>query len=140
MLKNVECKEAAIPFLCNATFSLCGDSSLVVDLKEECIQVRDDNCTIEWRILENIYSVSIPSCDSLTANGNLTFAKAPPLTCPDQFDVFCDSLCLPSCGDFSQYSYDTVVASHIIYIVFEAIGLISGVITLIACFFSWRKM
>ena len=140
VLENEECNKAAIPFLCNATFSLCSDNSSVLDLKEECIQVRDDKCAIEWRILENIFNVPIPSCDSLSTNGTLTFAKAPQLTCPDQFDAFCDSVCLPSCGEFSQHSDDAAVASRVLAIFFEAIGLISGVITLIACLFNRKKM
>ena len=140
VLENEECNKAAIPFLCNATFSLCSDSSFTLDLKEQCLQVRDHNCTIEWRVLENIYGVSIPSCDSYIMNGSLTFAKAPQLTCPDQFDTFCDSICLPSCEDFSLYSRDAVVASHVLVIIFEVVGLISGVITLIACLVNKKKM
>ena len=140
VLENEECIKAAIPFLCNATFLLCSDNSLVLDLKEECIQVRDDYCTTEWRVLENIFNAPIPSCDSFSVNANLTFAKAPPLTCPDQFDTFCDSVCLPSCKDFSQNSHAATVVSHVLTIIFEAVGLISGVITLIACLFNREKM
>ena len=142
VLQNEECNNAAIPFLCNATFSLCSDNrlSLGLDLKEQCMQVRDDKCTIEWRVLENIFNVPIPSCDSFSVNGTLTFAKAPQLTCPDQFDAFCDSVCLPSCGEFSQNSYDATVASRVLTIIFEVIGLISGVITLLACLFNREKM
>lgn len=145
VLNNEQCSNAAVPFFCNATFLLCGDdsfdvSSFNMDLKKECLQVRDNDCTIEWRILENIFNVPIPSCESFAVNKNLTFSKAPALTCPDQFNVFCDSVCLPSCEDFSQYSDDATLASYVLVFVFQLIGLISGVITLIACLFNRKKM
>ena len=141
VLSNEQCNNAAIPFFCKAVFSLCSDDSFIAeDLEEECVHVRDDNCTIEWRVLENIFSVPIPSCESFVANGTLMFTKAPPLTCPDQFNVFCDSVCLPSCPEFSQYSEVANVTNYALMVVFELIGLISGVITLIACLFNRKKM
>lgn len=122
-------------------FSLCSDDSYVVDLEEECVQVRDNNCTIEWRVLENIYGVSIPSCESFSVGGTLTFDKAPPVnTCPDQFDLYCDSVCLPSCEDFSQFSDEATVVSYALIITFQLTGVISGVITLIGCLFNRKKM
>lgn len=140
-LNNEECNIAAVPFFCDAMFSLCSDDSYVVDLEQECIQVRDENCTTEWRVLENIFDVSIPSCESFSANGALSFAKAPALdTCPDQFNVYCDSVCLPSCEDFSQFSHDATVASYALIITFQLTGVVSGVITLIGCLFNRKKM
>ena len=141
VLNNEQCINAAIPFFCKAVFSLCSDDSFVAeDLEEECIHVRDNNCTIEWRILENIFNVPVPSCESFVVNGTLTFTKAPPLTCPDQFDFFCDSVCLPLCPDFSQYSQVANVTNYALLVVFELIGLIGGVITLIVCLLNRKKM
>ena len=140
-LNNEECSTVAVPFFCDAMFSLCSNDSYVIDLEEECVQVRDDNCTIEWRLLENVFDVSLPSCGSFSTNGSLTFDKAPPLdTCPDQFNVYCDSVCLPSCKDFSQFSHDATVAAFALTIVFQLVGIISGVITLIGCLFNRKKM
>ena len=140
-LNNDQCNNAAIPFFCKAIFSLCSDNTFVAeDLEEECVNVRDDNCTIEWRVLENIFSVPIPSCESFIANGTLTFTTAPLLTCPDQFNVFCNSVCLPSCSDFSLFSEDATFINYAFMVIFELIGLISGVITLIACLFNRKKM
>ena len=140
-LNNEECSAAAMPFFCSAMFSLCSDDSYVDDLEEQCVQVRDDNCTIEWRVLENIYDVSIPSCDSFSVGGTLTLDKAPPVnTCPDQFNLYCDSVCLPSCEDFSQFSHEATVVSYALIITFQLTGVISGVITLIGCLFNRKKM
>ena len=125
MLNNEQCINAVIPFFCKAVFSS------YEDLEEECVHIRDNNCTTEWRVLENIFNVSIPGCKS---------TKAKPLNCPDQFSVFCDSVCLPSCPDFSQFSEVANVTNYAVMVIFELIGLISGVITLVACLFNRKKM
>ena len=111
-----------------------------MDISEECEQVRDNDCPIEWRVLENFFGVPIPSCESFSENGTLTFSEAPPLNCSDQFDVFCGSLCLPLCSEFSQISHNAAVTANALTILFEVIGLIGGVITLIACFFNRKTM
>ena len=83
VLRNKQCNDSAIPFFCSAMYFLCGDDNddnLVVNLLEKCAEVRDNDCPIEWRGLENVLDVTIPSCESYTANSSITFAKAPPLT------------------------------------------------------------
>ena len=128
MLSNEQCD---ISFFCKAVLSSYGDGADHEDLEEECVHIRDNNCTTEWRVLENIFNVSIPGCVS---------TKAKPPDCPDQFNVFCDSFCLPSCPDFSQYSEVANVTNYAVMVTFELIGLISGVITLVACLFNRKKM
>ena len=141
MMNNEECTNATVSFFCKAVFSLCSDESIIAeDLEEECVDVRDNNCTIEWRVVENIFNVSLPSCESLAANRTVVWSKAPPLTCPEQFNVFCNSFCLPTCPDFFQFSQVATVANYVLLIVFELLGIISGVITLIACLFNREKM
>ena len=139
-LNNDQCNSSAVPFFCNATYSLCGDDTYMMDISVECVQVRDNDCAIEWRVLENFLGVPIPDCGSFSEDGNLSFTKAPPLNCSDQFDVFCDSMCLPVCSEFSQISHDAAVTSNALTILFEVIGLIGGVITLIACVFNRKTM
>ena len=139
-LNNDQCNSSTVPFFCNATYSLCGDDTYMIDIFEECVQVRDNDCAIEWRVLENFFDVPIPDCGSFSGDGNLSFAKAPPLNCSDQFDVFCDSMCLPVCSEFSQTSHDAAVTSNALTILFEVIGIISGIITLIACVFNRKTM
>jgi len=141
VLRNKQCNNSALPFFCKVVFSLCGDdSSFIMDLMEECITVRDNDCPVEWRVLENIFDISIPSCESYIANRNITFTKAPPPKCPDQFDVFCGSLCLPVCEQYSQVSHDATIASTVLTIIFLIIGLMGGVITLITCICNREKM
>jgi len=138
VLNNSRCNTSALPFFCDATYLLCGDETSMINISEVCIQVRDDYCAVEWRVLENFLSITIPDCGSYS--GNLTFTKAPPLDCPDQFDTFCGSLCLPVCSKFYQISQNAATASDALTIAFEAIGIIGGIITLLACVFNWKKM
>jgi len=139
-LNNDQCNSLAVPFFCNATLSLCGDDSYTMDISEECVQVRDNDCAIEWRVLENFFDASIPDCGSFYEDGNLSFSKAPLLNCSDQFDVFCGSMCLPLCSEFSQLSHNAAVTSNVLTILFETIGLIGGAITLIACVLNRKTM
>ena len=141
VLRNKQCNNTALPFFCDAMFLLCGDdNNSTVDLREECIKVRDDDCPIEWRVLENVFDATLPSCDSYTTNRSITLEKAPPLKCPSQFDVFCGSVCLPVCEKYSQISRDATIASNALIIMFIITGIIGGFITLIACFFNRDKM
>ena len=140
VLRNKQCNNSALPFFCKAVFSICGNDSFFTNLTEECVTVRDNDCSVEWRVLENIFDISIPSCESFTINKGLVFAKAPPLKCPDQFNVFCSSVCLPVCEQYSQVSHGATVASTVLVIIFIIIGIIGGLITLIACICNREKM
>ena len=141
VLSNKQCNNSAVSFFCSAMYYVCGDDdNSTVDLMEKCVEVRDNDCPIEWRGLENILDVLIPSCESYTANTNITFDKAPPLNCPDQFDEFCGSLCLPVCEEYSQVSRDAAIASDVLTLTVIIIGLIGGLITLVACIFNRDKM
>ena len=44
------------------------------------VQVRDDNCTIEWRLLENVFDVLFQAAGILVEMGILHLTKLPHLT------------------------------------------------------------
>ena len=134
-LENSQCTENALLFFCNATYSLCdGDSTL--PLSEECVQVRDDNCAAEWRIVDNLLNTSSLDCGTFqTANDSFV----PTLMCPDNFEVACNSLCLPSC-DFIVHSDTDVVVYRVLLSLFFIFSLIGGVITLVASVIKREKM
>ena len=143
VLRNKQCNDSAIPFFCSAVYFLCGDDiddNLAVNLLEKCAEVRDNDCPIEWRGLENVLDVTIPSCESYTANSSIIFVKAPPLNCPDQFDEFCGSICLPVSEEYSPESQDAAMASDVVTLTAMIIGLIGGVVTLTACVYNRDKM
>ena len=59
--------------------------------------------------------------------------------CPDNFEVVCNSLCLPSC-DFTPHSNGVTIGYRIWSSSFYILSLIGGVITLVACFLKREKM
>ena len=142
ILKNVsQCGSDTLPFFCNATLLLCNGNSSLVDLTEECEEVRDNKCASEWRIVENFYNRSVPDCTSYTLNRSLTFGSAPSLKCPEQFDHFCGSTCFPVCGEYSVLTEDSSTYYYRFVIsTCGVIGLISGVVTLIAFYFHRQKV
>lgn len=137
VLENEQCNNSALPFICNITHLLCED--LEVDLEGECVEIRDYDCAVVWRTLQNVFNVPLPNCASFVVGGNLTFSKAPPLTCHDQFDLYCNSFCLPSCERYSQIPWNDVFISDIVTIVLISISLLGGVLTLIVSVLN-RKM
>ena len=143
VLDNTQCNNSAIPFICNGTHVLCGDDNtprFAMGLQDECIQIRDHDCAVEWRALENIFSAILPDCASFAVGGNLTYSKAPPLTCPDEFDIHCGSFCLPSCKRFSQISQNAITISNYVTVALIAINLLGGIFTLVVCILNRKKM
>lgn len=131
-----------MPFICNTTQLLCGnDSSFAASLEEKCIQIRDHNCAVEWRVYENVFGNTLPDCASFAKNKNVTYSKAPALVCDgESHDVYCGSFCLPSCEDFSQISNDASTAAKYVIVILMGIGLLGGVFTLIVSIMNRRKM
>jgi len=138
-----QCGTDTLSFFCNATLLLCNGNSSKVDLTEECEEVRDNKCASEWRLVETICNRSVPDCISYTEDGNIVYSKAPRLSCATGFDYFCDSICLPVCGEYILATED----SPIYYFRFIAatcgiLGLIIGFITMciIICYYNSLKL
>lgn len=141
VLENEQCNSSALPLICNATQLLCGDNQVpVIDLEEECVQIRDDDCAVEWRALENIFFAPLPDCTSFSVGANVTFSKAPPLTCDDEFDLYCGSFCLPSCERFSQLPRNDIIISDYLTLALICISLLGGLLTLIVCICNRNTM
>lgn len=140
VLNNKQCQNSAVPFFCNAIQVLCDHSRFIVGLDEMCIQVRDRDCISEWRAYELFFNRTLPNCTSFTKDGNLTFSKAPRLVCPNAFDLYCGSFCLPSCKNFFQLSTDAITAANAIRIALIALGMLGGMFNLIVCILNGRKM
>jgi len=132
----------ALPFFCNATLFLCSEDELnkSLDLTSMCLKVRDSDCALEWREVETILNTPIPDCASFDVNGNLTFSKAPLPNCSDQFGIFCDSICLPLCGEYDPFNKGSTKFYDILTSILGIIGLIGGVVTLIACYYNRHKL
>ena len=136
---NDQCTEDALPFFCAAIESLCmGNTS--TSLNEECIYVRDNRCSTEWRVIENLFNISLPSCDSFKNGTNVIFSNAPIQTCPDLFEVFCGSLCLPSCQQITLLRDGANTAFRVWFTILYVVNVIGGVITIIASIVYRQKM
>ena len=143
MLDDRLCAEGGISFFCNAITVLCDNGSGSTMLNKQCIQVRDNYCAVEWRIIGNLLlNGSIPNCSSFNNESNLTFAAAPTQTCPNGFDIFCNSLCLPVCGDLAILQYnDAVTDSYTIWsIIMFIISTTGGMIAFITFYFKRKTM
>ena len=141
LLHNDQCLNSAIPFYCNATQVLCDDNNtFILGLQEQCIQVRDNDCAVEWRAYEIFHNTLLLDCTSFAKDGNVTFSKAPALVCPKEFDLYCDSFCLASCEDFYQLSKNTISATNVVVAIVTFLGLLGGAFNLVVCILNRGKM
>ncbi|XP_065909217.1 uncharacterized protein [Dysidea avara] len=130
-----------LSFFCNATLLLCNGNSFLVDLTEECKEVRDNKCASEWRIVESICDTAVVNFSSYSGDGNLTFSKAPNQNCPPGFDHLSDSRCFPVCGEnYLSIDDSSVDYFPIVVTICGIIGFIGGVITLIAYYYRRNKL
>ena len=113
------CSERVETLFCDALME-CSNESYVKDIV--CQQVRQEYCTAEWRMLEvHNQTDGLIDCEE--------YEETAPLTCSDQFDVTSDgSVCLPLCGEFSQYTEAYGMLRIIILIFSLSIGIIGGII------------
>ena len=140
VLNNMKCQNSSIPFFCNATQVLCGEQNTFIEgLEEMCVQIRDNDCAVEWRAYEMIFDGFLPDCTSFAKDGSLKYSMAQALVCPKEFNLYCGSFCLPSCKNFSEYPTDAIIAEKILKIMLLVIGLLGGAFNLIACILKRRK-
>ena len=140
-LHNDQCLNSAIQFYCNATQVPCDDNNtFILGLQEQCIQVRDNDCAVEWREYENCFDTLLPNCTSFAEDGNLTLSKDAALVCPKEFDLYCDSFCLASCEDFYLLSKNTISGTNVVVVIVTILGLLGSIFTLIVCILNRRKM
>jgi len=136
-----ECSENGLSFFCNSIAFLCGISSFsynsTLSLSEECVQIRDNFCAAEWRIVKNIFNLSLPDCNSFNDDSTAT-SDIPRLLCPDKFGEFCSSVCLPVCHEPLIGNIESIF--KIMIIVLYIISLTGGVITLIASVVKRKTM
>lgn len=136
-LGNGQCGEAVLQFFCNVIDVIDDDGQA---LFQQCLEVRDDKCAAEWRIAEIFFDVPLPSCDSFNGSSNFTFERAPVLSCPDDFGIFCGSLCQPLCARISLFNDAATVAYEVINIILHTISVVAGVITILVCCIQRKKM
>ena len=129
------------PFCINSTYQSfckalnhCSSGQDVHARELLCTQVRQNNCSAEWRILEvNNRSEELIDCQG--------FGETSQPNCADQFDLANNnSICLPLCKEFSQYGPNFTEFIVALTAIAHLVNLVGGIIVIIACVLSKTKM
>ena len=117
-LGSIQCK--------NILLSLCG-----VDHEQEgcinstqCSIIRDTVCAVEWRLAENVFNITEPSF-GCCSNDSHQPETTPPLNCTDEFILTCNSICVLSCEEYSQFS-EAVTKVYFKLFIFTGSSLMVG--------------
>ena len=125
------CSERVETLFCDALME-CSNESYVKDIV--CQQVRQEYCTAEWRMLEvHNQTDGLIDCEE--------YEETAPLNCSDQFDLSNDgSLCLPLCGEFSQYSEEYTTLRAVLFAVSLFMNVIGGITVIVISVRKRKKM
>jgi len=139
-----QCAEVVLPFLCQYIHPPCdGNGSVNLISQEQCSNIRDVVCAAEWRLVMATSSSSLlPVCEhfsNVDNTDNTTQITPQPLQCHYQFKEYC-SLCLPLCGEFSQYKASTKLAERSVLIFAGASAFVGGILVFIAAIFRRKSL
>ena len=129
-----ECKQAAIPFICQYVYPPCLNDTENYQLsREQCENVRDKACPAEWSIAKAIFPGLLPNCELLDSNTleNNPRNQQNDTVCIDQFDEYCNELCVPSCKYFSQFDEPTTSSRKAVDVIAAVIALCGGTLFII---------
>ena len=143
-LTSSECKDKFLSFVCahfNTPCDLNDPSAIAVQpTARECKEIRDEICFAEWRLLElSPYSDRLPNCSNYDDSDD-DMDSRPDLVCNDQFGLFCDSLCLPLCKEFSQNSEGLTLLQDILFIFAAVSSLIGGTVVIVIAIYRRNSM
>ena len=151
-LTTSECRNKLMSFMCAHFIPPCNMSSheaiLVSPTGDECREVRDDLCVLEWQLLDEsikqlsfngitLPGIRLPNCsefDGEVDNGTAV------VKCADQFGKFCDFFCLPLCEEFSQNSDGSILLQDVLFIFAAVSSLIGGTIVVIISVYRRSSM
>ena len=125
------CSERVETLFCDALME-CSNEFYVKDIV--CQQVRQEYCTAEWRMLEvHNQTDGLIDCEK--------YEETAPLNCSNQFDLANDeSVCLPLCEEFSQFSEAYTTPRTILFSIFLFIGVVGGIIVVAISYRKRKKM
>jgi len=130
-----ECKQTAIPFICQYVYPRClNDIDYQLITREQCENIRDKVCPTEWAVAEGVFPGLLPNCELLdnnTLEDNRRNEQNFDTSCIDQFDEYCNKLCVPSCKHFSQYDEPTTSYRKAADIIAAVIALCGGTLFII---------
>ena len=145
-LVSEECSAAVLPFICQYAYPTCdGDGSPLLITQEQCVDIRDDVCANEWRLIMITDLASLlPNCEGFEKESNIEVDSKPsnvsePLKCHHQFTEFC-GVCLPSCKSFTQYSDHTTMVESIADIFVGVLAISGEIVFLVGAVVRWKQM
>ena len=99
-----------------------------------CREIRQDHCTAERRAaLELNGSEELIDCTD--------YGETAPLNCSDSFGLDCnDSVCLPLCEEFSQFSKPFTHFFRFWLATFSGLNVIGGIISLVVSVYKMKKL
>ena len=123
-LISEECTNVVLHFVCQYVYPPCdGNGSALTITNEQCVNIRDEVCAQEWRIILNTeYRTLLPDCEAKN--------ESEPLKCHHHFKEYC-SICLPVCGEYSLTSDEDNKIEKVVLILFGTFGLVGGIIVLV---------
>ena len=127
-------------FSCETIHAVCDSDTNLTSLSVQCVELRDNNCPVEWRVAENFFNISVPDCNNINGIDNTTTIITPPLNCPDNYGVFCGSFCLPLCDEMSPFSGTVTVFFRVWASIFHVFSMISSTLVIVASLLNYRKM
>jgi len=132
-----QCAEVVLPFLCHYIHPPCdGKGSVNLISQEQCSNIRDVVCGNEWRLVMATSSSSLlPVCEHFSnvdniTDDNTTQTTPQSLQCHYQFNEYC-GLCLPLCGEFSQFKASTKLEERSVIIFSGASSFVGGILVFV---------
>ena len=142
-LASEQCHDNVLPFLCQYIFPPCDITNNTTDFisQTHCSYIRDAVCSFEWKVVMNTpLAYLLPNCENFDDDDNNTLPIAPQsLQCHHQFKEFC-GLCLPLCGQFSQFRDDIKFKEKKVIIFSAAAAFIAGILVFTVSAYRWRVM
>ena len=144
-----DCGDVVLPFICQYIFPPCEVNSGNVSFisRTQCTNIRDAVCSSEWNLVIRTSSSAaslLPNCENFNDDNDndiLPIAPIGPqsLQCHYQFKEFC-GLCLPLCGEFSQYRVKTKFQERSILIFTGIAAFIGGILVFVASVYRRKAM
>ena len=143
-----QCLDAVMPFLCQYAFPPCdvNGGNVQIISKTQCTNIRDALCSVEWNLAMRTPAGAalLPKCESFNDDDNHSASTIVPiepqsLQCHPQFKEYC-GLCLPLCGEFKQYNYETELSTKVIYISAGVMGFVGGILVFLASVYRRKAM
>ena len=144
-LTSPECRSSFLSLLCANFYLPCEptDPNAIATQPTagECQDVRDNKCFAQWKLLELFRDTAqvLPNCSSFDGSDENTELR-PEVVCNEQFGLYCDSLCLPLCEEFSQNSDGLTLLQDILFIFAGLSSLIGGTIVIIISIYRRSSM